>query len=369
MGFQIERLEDLDEVKNRMASWWEHEKTDRPVISYSYPNTGKVFYADGWYLAQNFDNVKEYLEFNEKEYSSLICGGEKIQRIFPNFGPGIMASVLGIKPEYIKGTMWFEKITDITDILTELESVKLNDNNEWYSRLKRIIEYAASTAKDKGYSVGMTDLGGVLDILSSFLGPQKLIVNMKRNPGIIDSCRAVILEKTIKVYNELQAIIDNYNLGSNAWLNVWCPKHYYPIQCDFSAMLSPKWFKRFVLPDLIEQAADLDYAIYHLDGPNELPYIDDLLAAPEITGIQWVPGTNQPKNADDVWMPLYHKIQKAGKNIVTSCGAEDVPKLYRELDPVGLFVSTNFGAKIFADYYLPTFMGGMNGIDPEEEDD
>lgn len=68
-------------------------------------------------------------------------------------------------------------------------------------------------------------------------------------------------------------------------MNIWCPKRRYPIQCDFSAMLSPKLFKRFVLPDILTQAEHMDYSIYHLGGPNEIPYIDDIFASPKINGI------------------------------------------------------------------------------------
>ncbi len=139
---------------------------------------------------------------------------------------------------------------------------------------------------------------------------------MRRNPQIIDTCREIILEKVTQLYDDLAAIVARYNLGYNGWMDIWCPKRWYPLQCDFSAMLSPTLFRRFVLPDLQTQAAHMDYAIYHLDGPNELPYLDDLLAVPEITGIQWVPGVQGPVTSDDKWLPVYQKIQAAGKNIV-----------------------------------------------------
>lgn len=70
----------------------------------------------------------------------------------------------------------------------------------------------------------MTDLGGILDVFSSFLGAREIILTIKRRPDIIDACRAIILEKTLKVYDDLQKIISKYNDGCNAWLNVWNKK-------------------------------------------------------------------------------------------------------------------------------------------------
>ncbi|KKL24251.1 hypothetical protein LCGC14_2417210, partial [marine sediment metagenome] len=145
------------------------------------------------------------------------------------------------------------------------------------------------------------------------------------------------------------------------WMNVWNKKRWYPIQCDFSAMFSPKWFKRFALPDIVAQAAHMDYAIYHLDGPNALNHIDELLAVPEITGIQWVPGDGREPMGHEKWHPVYKKIQAAGKNIVTTVSQSRLSTMYRNFDAKGLYIRTMFRDKHLADYYLPEFMGGDAG--------
>ncbi len=273
-----------------------------------------------------------------------------------------MASVLGVTPEYKSGTMWFHRPTELKDIISLLESVKLNDNNEWYSRLKRVTEISARRGKKANYCVSMTDLGGILDILVSFLGPTKIIIEMKRNPGLIDTCRAIIMEKYLKVYDELQDIINHYTDGCNSWLNLWCPKRYYTMQCDFSVMLNQHFFKRFVLPDLIEQAEHMDYSIYHLDGPEQIRFVDDIL--PHVTGIQYVPGLkpNMPQDGDDHWMPLYKKIQNAGKNIhMMIFNHKKIAPVYKKLDTSKIFVYAVFLSRSIANCYLPTFIGGNGG--------
>ncbi len=350
-------------AKERMAAWWDHEIIDRPVSAYSYRklNLRNAAHFDNWYLAQNFDDFATQHETFIRSVKNRYYGAEQFPRFWPNYGPGIMAAVLGVTPVFKNGTMWFDRPTNIQEIEDLLESAKINENNEWYVRLCKATRYFAEKSEGR-YHVGISDIGGVLDILSSFLGPKDLIVNMRRNPNIIDSCRAIILEKTLRVYDDLQKIIDDYNLGCNAWLDVWCPKHWYPIQCDFSAMLSPKWFRRFVLPDLVAQAEHMDYAIYHLDGPNELPYVDDLIAEPSITGIQWVPGIGQASMESDRWFPLYRKIQEAGKNLVISSSPLSVSRLYRELDPRGLYVQTYFGSKIDTKLFLPKFLNGWGHL-------
>ncbi len=217
--------EDLKEAKERLKAWWDHEIIDRPVISYYFPRKGSSLVglleslAFSWRLAQNYDNIEQCIDIFEKKAPSAFFGGESIPSYFPNYGAGIMAAVLGVVPKFQTQTMWFSRPTAPEDIFSLLESVKLDANNEWYSRLLRITEYAAKHSKGK-YQVSMTDLGSVLDILSSFLGPEKLILTMKRRPNIIDTCRAIVLEKLLKVYDDLQRIIENYNDGCNAWLGV-----------------------------------------------------------------------------------------------------------------------------------------------------
>lgn len=355
--------EHVEDAKNRMNAWWDHEIVDRPCIAYSYRKLNFKGSAgfNNWNLAKDVDNIEDFCTRFANHAQNQFYGAEQFPNLWPNYGPGIVAAVLGVVPEFKAGTVWFDRPTAITEIVPLLESAKLNTNNVWYSRLLKTTQYAVTHSQGQ-YNVGISDIGGVLDILSSFLGPKELIIGMRRNPGIIDTCRAIILEKLLKIYDDLQQIVDSANLGCNSWMDVWCSKHYYPLQCDFSAMLSPKLFQQFVLPDLIAQAEHMDYAIYHLDGPNELKYLDDLLAQPAITGIQWVPGIGEPSMESEKWFPVYQKIQAKGKNIVMDSSPFGVSRLYKKLDPHGLLVRCHMGSWFDAKVFLPKFARGWGDL-------
>jgi len=362
----MEYKEDIDKAKERMNAWWDHEIIDRPVLSYYYPKKrGKLgafldTVGSDWTIAKNYEDIDIALDGYEKRAGETYFGGEFIPFFFPNYGPGIMAAVFGVKPQFKSETVWFSHPIKPENIIEHLESIKLNQNNEWYSRLLRITETAAKRA-GKNYVISVSDIGGVLDILSSFLGPTKIILTMKRNPELINTCRTIILEKLLGVYDVLQNIIDKHCDGCSCWLGVWSKKRWYALQSDFSAMLNPEWFKKFVLPDIVAQAEHMDYAIYHLDGPNALPHLDPLLNEPSIAGIQWVPGAgNTPMGSKD-WIPLYRKIQNAGKNLVIDSAPKNVSHLYKNLDPKGLYVRTFYRSEYIANQYLPKFIGGREG--------
>ena len=353
------KRKELESIKERMAAWWDHEILDRPVIAYSYRklNFKRSASFDRKGLSKNIDDVETYHAEFVKHIRNRFYGGEQFPNCWANYGPGIMAAVLGATAEFKSGTMWFYHETETDEIISTLESAKINANNPWYDRLCKVTRYLAERSGGE-YAVALTDLGGILDILASFLEPRKIIVAMRRKPELIDTCRAIILEKTLQVYDKLQGIIDEFNLGCNSWLDVWCPKHWYPMQSDFAAMLSPKWFRRFVLPDLVAQAEHMDYAIYHLDGPNQLPYVDDLIAEPSITGIQWVPGIQEAAMESNKWFPLYKKIQNAGKNLVIHSSPLGAPRLYKQLSAKGLYVITGYASRFDAKLLLPGFMNG-----------
>ena len=136
----------FQEAKERMAAWWDHEIIDRPAISYFLPGgSGSVDAIISTTLinkdlAKNPDNIESALDVAEEGFAALNFGGEYIPSYFPNYGAGIMAAVLGVVPEFRSNTVWFHKETEIKDIVSLLEDVQLNANNEWYSRLKRITE-------------------------------------------------------------------------------------------------------------------------------------------------------------------------------------------------------------------------------------
>ncbi|MBD3193520.1 MAG: hypothetical protein GF317_00590 [Candidatus Lokiarchaeota archaeon] len=369
----------IEKSKTRLKAWWNNEETDRPCIGFDYPFYNKTissiselmeFYIS-FCLAKNPDGIEQCIKRFEDLKEKIYSGGDNFYSYRPNYGAGATAAVLGIEPEYRKGsdkygymaeTVWYQGEISIDDLIPYLNEVYLDESNKWYKRFLRVTEYAAKKAKDK-YNIAILDIGGVLDVLSSLVGPQKLILAMRKKPEIIEKACSLLLEIMLELYDDLQSIIDKYCDGSNSWINIWCPTHYYPVQCDFAAMLNPRWFKRFALPFIKRQAEHLDHAIYHLDGENQLVHLDDLLALDCIDGIQWVPGAGKEITASMKWMPLYEKIQASGKKVVLNAFEDPtlITQFYERLDSQLLYLSCFFMDKIRAEFYLPEFVGGKAG--------
>jgi 5-methyltetrahydrofolate--homocysteine methyltransferase len=200
---------------------------------------------------------------------------------------------------------------------------------------------ALEASKDK-FIVGMTDLGGIMDIAASLRGSNNLIIDLFKHPRRVKELCWQILELWHSCYEELHTLLRKGMEGSSAWMAIWCQERWYPIQCDLSAVLSPRLFEAFALPLLREQCKRLDHTIYHWDGPGQIVHLDALLSIKELDGIQWTPGAGQPGTSSPVWFPLYRKIQRKNKRLVLlGVDKESLDFLLKELSPRGLLIQTN----------------------------
>jgi 5-methyltetrahydrofolate--homocysteine methyltransferase len=106
------------------------------------------------------------------------------------------------------------------------------------------------------------------------------------------------------------------------------------LECDFSAMISPKMFERFVLPDLERSTAAADHAFYHLDGPGAIRHLDPLLSLEHLRGIEWSPPPQKARVTD--WIPLIKRIRDGGKRCLVRVDLDEARQVVREIGGEGL---------------------------------
>jgi 5-methyltetrahydrofolate--homocysteine methyltransferase len=111
------------------------------------------------------------------------------------------------------------------------------------------------------------------------------------------------------------------------------------LQSDFSYMISPAMFERFVLPDLTALCDVIDDPFYHLDGKGELPHLDMLLSIEKLKGVQWIPGDGQPP--PEQWPKVLKKIRDAGKLCQVYVSPQGAQTIVRELGGTGFVLAIN----------------------------
>ncbi len=253
-----------------------------------------------------------------------IFHGDAYPKWWVNFGPGTMAAFIGSRVSWTPDTTWFwplEGVNSLKDI-----HIQYDAENPWWKRVQEMTRRAVERWGN-GTLVGITDIGGNLDILASLRGSEKLLFDLSDAPEEVDRLVREITALWLRYYDELEKITSSVKRGNACWGPVWSPGRGYMLQCDFSYMISPRMFKRFVLPDLEACCAHLDYGFYHLDGKGEIPHLDHLIGIERLRGIQWQPGEGQP--LADGWLDLIARIRNSGKRCqiyVTREGAFTVKK-------------------------------------------
>jgi hypothetical protein len=223
------------------------------------------------------------------------------------FGPGVMAAFLGSGVDTSTGGMWFHppREMDIRDLHFEYDP-----DNVWWRRVREIC--AAMTRRWQGQVlVGMTDLGGNLDILASFRTTGQLLMDLCDHPDEVKRLTWEAHGLWHRYFNELHEILESPRTGYTAWCGICSDTPYYMLQCDFGYMIGPAMFDEFAKPELEATARRLGRAFYHLDGRGQLAHLPSLLAIEGLHGVQWVPGAGAPGYTE--WPDVYRRIAASGR--------------------------------------------------------
>jgi 5-methyltetrahydrofolate--homocysteine methyltransferase len=215
--------------------------------------------------------------------------------------------------------------------LSDLQ-LSYDQENVWWQRIQQVTRAAVERWGEQ-VSIGMTDIGGNLDILASLRGTEKLLFDLRDAPEEVDRLTTQITQLWQRYYEELYQITASASTGYTCWEPIWSSGRGYMLQSDFSYMISPRMFKRWVAPDIASICEQLEFGFYHLDGKGEIPHLDSLLAIERLRGIQWQPGDGQP--LADEWLPLLKRIRDAHKLCQVFVTAQGALSIQRELGGKG----------------------------------
>ena len=304
-----------EHVKQVYRAWWAGE-LDRPILpaclfgcdpGRDEPSTPPLNQATCTDFSIRPEDFIDRMDYGLSKYKFL---GDAFPQVdLAGFGPGVMAAFVGAHVELNDGHVWFQPPRDVS--ISELH-LEYDPNNIWLRRVKDI--YAAGMERWGGLVLmGMTDLGGTLDILSTFLPGKKLLFALCDHPEEVKRLTWEIHELWHRFYGELDAILQPDSPGRSDWSAVFSEETYYILQCDFCYMIGPDMFDEFVKPELTASCRQLGHSIYHLDGVGQLPHLDSLLSIEELDGVQWVAGSGAPGERD--WPEVFQRIHAAGKKI------------------------------------------------------
>ena len=345
--------EDWRRIRDTHAAWWKGE-LDRPLIHCrvsdqfsperpkpAAPLLSQQTCSD---FSWSADEIIDALDWELSRYEYL---GDSFPMVnFDFFGPGVAAAFCGATLDNSSGRVWFfaEKELPLEEI-----TIRYDPDSVWVRRIKEL--YRAGGRKWQGnVLMSMPDLGGIMDIVATFVGSENLLYALIDEPDEVHRLRKEALQAFTDAYNDLAGVLREVgNPGFSDWDGLYSDVPSYVIQSDFSYMIGPDMFQEFILDDLQASCNDLTNVIYHMDGVGQINHLPHLLSINNLKAIQWQPGDGKPKGI--CWLDIYRKILDSGR----MCEVIGSPRDFLDLlavFPRGLYYKCRFSDRTEAMQFL-----------------
>jgi hypothetical protein len=345
MGVQtLEHKPDLAEAARRWEAYFAGEILDRPVVCVTAPLEGAEPVPGVTYRDRAFGDPDDIIGRQLRAAAGTFFGGEAIPTLWLSFGPDEIAAFCGAELRWSEDsgdTNWSVPCVDDWEAALP---IRLDQAHPLFRRMMALYARAADLIAGKMVA-GMLDLHTNMDLVAALRGPQRLCADLLDRPEAID-----------------RAMADARAVFPRLWDTVWEAGRldavgYGPcttLQCDFSCMVSPAMFRRWILPALEEEAEVVGNAVYHWDGPGALVHTEDLIASPGLHTLSYVPGDGRGTHSD--YLDLYRHVQAGGKAVAVWGGPDEIRAIHKQLRPDKTMYSTWTASRAEAEELLEWFV-------------
>lgn len=309
------------DVLEKLGEWWDG-KSKKPLINISILNDRNFINQNELWQDENqlpdFEKIVNAQIENTKKFEYLGVSYPVLPHQWASRGtPMVMCAYLGSRVIFREQTVWFEKFIDDW----WKTKIEFNERNFWVQASKKLMETQAKMIDDERIFC-MPDFGDALTCFSMMRGVENLMIDIVETPEIIIEKIDEFVSAWVKAHSFFYDIFQKKLSGDASWL-LWAPGKTYACQSDFSTMISPKMFEKFVVYELEKIKDYLEYIAWHLDGPDEIKHLDTLISLPYIKVIQITPGAGKPGCASSLWLPQIKKIIEKKKQVILYCGNKE----------------------------------------------
>ncbi|MBI2438512.1 MAG: hypothetical protein HYV36_06850 [Lentisphaerae bacterium] len=329
---------DWEETKQRYRSWWAHEYFGRCALAVTAPkkNPPATPPPDAQTIGQKWYDLDWISAQKEYGLSNTFYGGEALPVWYGGYpGHTAIPTFLGCPIELDFTTGWWNPILLGENI--EFQNLKINKADRNYRFALDSLRRHVKEARGKSL-VSIGALGGCGDTLAALRGTERLLFDCAERPDQVHAAEEFLMDMWSEHYDILYEIIREADEGSTCWFSLWSPGRFYAAHNDFSYAIGPDMFRELFLPVIRKQTEFLDHTVYHVDGVEAFRHVEALCELPRLQAIQILPGAGKPSPLH--YMAVLKQVQKAGKNLHISIGADEVETALANLSARGLFINT-----------------------------
>jgi hypothetical protein len=342
---------DLAEADRRFKAFYAGELIDRPLVAVTAPREGFKPVPGRDYKQKVFGDLDDIIATALAGAEATLWGGEAIPAFFASFGPDETAVFCGAELRWSDDspdTNW--SVPLVADWEKSLP-LRLKEDHPLWLRLLELYRRGSERMAGK-MLLTMPDLHTNMDLLAALRGPQRLCLDCIEQPEAIDramaDARAIfpVLWNACRKAGRMDEL--GYIHGFYSMEGATC------LQCDFSCMISPAMFRRWVLPALEEEAEIAKHALYHWDGPGAIVHTDDLCASRGLHTLSYVPGAGRGSHIDH--LDLLKRVQRGGKAVQAWGTPDELKAMHRELRAEKVFYFTGTRTQAEAEQLLEWFV-------------
>ena len=345
----LEPKPNFAEAVTRMEAFWAGEIIDRPAINLTAPLPEREWIGGQFYMEGAREDFAPIIERTVHNVYNTYYAAEAMPMYVPSFGPDQWAAWMGADLEWSdtdQSTNWVIPFVEDWEACFPLH---FELQGKWWTRMVEFVTALGQAAEGK-FLVSHLDLHSNADALSAIRTPARLCMDFYDHPREIDRAMRQVRGLFPYAYETFFQAGGMARSGSLGWVPVYHPGRTATIQCDYLALIGPDLGREYVMPALEEEASYLDGWTYHLDGPECLCHLDELMALPDPGVIQWTPGA---RNAPHIgWLDLLKEIQMAGKGLWIPCTADELKVFMAELRPERVIYQVGVGSPQEADELL-----------------
>ena len=339
----------IEDAARRWEAYYCGEIIDRPLVVATAPREGGLEPApEDRYVARVFGDLDDLIDRTLSKAQATYYAGEAIPAMSMSFGPDEVAVFCGGElrwSEESKGTNWSVPFIDDWSDRPEL---RIQEDNPLWKRMLDFYRRAADKLQGKMLLSGL-DLHTNMDLIAAIRGPERLCMDLIDCPHEIDKA----MDEARALFRPLwDAISDAGRMRENGYFQcMYSMEGAAMLQCDFSCMISPEMFRRWVLPALEEEASIVQHAFYHWDGPDALVHTDDLLASKGLRTFDHVRGAGSTMTEKE-FIELCQRVQAGGKAVSLWGSTEAIKRFHKQLRPELVLYQVNADSPDEADALL-----------------
>jgi hypothetical protein len=330
------------ETQEHFRQWWQHEglvlgswgtglanprAPHDEVAPPTMPDSPELRRTDPQFVAQNIRH----------EMAHKVWPADILPIAWPDIGTVSLAPYLGAIPQYAETNIWY--LPCITDPDTH-PPLAFDAQHPYCQMLESVVRETVAQSRGN-YLVGMPAIVPNLDVLAEVRGAGELMIDMIDRPQWVHDKLQEIETAYMQAFDRMYDLIklDDSSMAFGYFM-LWGPGKTGLLQCDVAAMISPRMFKRFVVPYLEQSCTFLDYSMFHVDGHQCLGHVDHLLGIEDLDAIEWTPDQQVPPGGSSHWYEMYRKILDAGKSVwVANIDENDVLPVLDAIGGKGVYLN------------------------------